>query len=415
MMPVQSKEILGQPLTLSNGVVIKNRMLKSAMSEVLATKRHEPTVMLDTLYRRWAEGGIGLSVTGNVMIDSKSLGEPRNVVVEDERNLEALKRWTAAGTVNDTHLWMQINHPGKQSPKLLCKEAVAPSALGYEGDMAQNFGVPRALEESEIEDLITRYGTTAAIAKKAGFTGVQIHGAHGYLVNQFLSPKHNIRTDQWGGSLENRMRFLMGVYESMRTAVGDKFPVSIKMNSADFQKGGFSEEDSMDVMQALSEAGINLIEVSGGTYEAAAMVGAIKKESTKKREAYFIQFAEEVRSRINTPLAVTGGFMTDEGMAEAIESGAVDMVGVARALALDPEFPNAILAGKGFQSTVHPIKTGINYIDRNSAMEMLYYESQFARIGKGKEPWPDMPAWVGMTMSLSRLGLQVLQARRVRT
>ena len=157
---------------------------------------------------------------------------------------------------------MQINHPGKQSPKSLSKEPVAPSAIPLSGGVAVAFNPPRALTEEEILDLIKRFGNTARIAK-AGFTGVQIHSAHGYLVNQFLSPHHNQREDQWGGNAENRMRFLMEVYHEMRRQVGDDFPIGIKLNSADFQRGGFTEEESMQVLKTIDEAGIDLIEISG--------------------------------------------------------------------------------------------------------------------------------------------------------
>ena len=254
-------KILGHPFKLNDRVTIKNRFFKSAMSEGLGDINNSPTEMLPRLYETWAKGGAGLLVTGNVMIDRQALGEPRNVVIEDESNLELLKRWAAAGTKNGTHLWMQINHPGKQIPKMLNKQPVAPSAVPLGYGLESFFAVPRALNGEEIENLIDRYGITAGIAKKAGFSGVQIHGAHGYLVSQFLSSHHNQRQDEWGGSLENRMRFVLAVYKSMRTHVGVEFPVSIKLNSADFQKGGFSEEESMSVVETLADAGLDLIEV----------------------------------------------------------------------------------------------------------------------------------------------------------
>lgn len=193
------------------------------------------------LYRRWSRGGAGLLMTGNVMIDRNALGEPGNIVIEDERDLPMLKRWAQAGTQVNTELWMQINHPGKQSPKSLSKQPVAPSAIPLSGGIEGAFNPPRALTEEEILDLIKRFVNTARIAKKAGFTGVQIHAAHGYLINQFLSPHHNQRNDQWGGNAENRMRFLMEVYREMRRQVGENFPIAIKLNSADFQRGGFTE------------------------------------------------------------------------------------------------------------------------------------------------------------------------------
>jgi len=289
-------QILSQPFTLPNGAVVKNRLAKSAMSEALGTTDNHVTDGLATLYRRWADGGIGLLITGNVMIDRRALGEPNNVALEDESDLELLKQWADAGTRNGTQLWMQINHPGKQVPKGLNAESVAPSAIPFGKEIAAFFATPRELTEAEILDIIARFGRTAAIAQKAGFSGVQIHGAHGYLVSQFLSGHHNQRTDQWGGNAENRRRFVLEVFKAIRAQTGPDFPVGIKLNSADFQKGGFTEEESLDVIRALSEAGIDMIEISGGTYEAPAMAGVKEvpvKDSTRRREAYFLEFAEK--------------------------------------------------------------------------------------------------------------------------
>ena len=275
--------ILSQNLYLPNGTIIKNRLLKSAMSEAMGSRDGAPTPALVHLYQAWADGGIGLCITGNVMIDAAALGEPGNVVIEDERHLEDLKSWAQAATSHGTQCWVQLNHPGKQAPKGLNKETVAPSAVPFRSDMQAFFATPRELTDAEIRNLIVRYAQSAAVVKKAGFTGVQIHGAHGYLVSQFLSPHHNTRTDEWGGSAEKRRRFVLEVFKAMRTAVGADFPVGIKLNSADFQRGGFTEEESMDTIRALSEAGIDLIEISGGTYEAPAMTGI--KMNQKPRQA----------------------------------------------------------------------------------------------------------------------------------
>jgi 2,4-dienoyl-CoA reductase-like NADH-dependent reductase (Old Yellow Enzyme family) len=190
---------LDQPLRLPCGAVLANRQLKSAMSESLATYDNRITDALVRLYERWAQGGIGVCVTGNVMVDRRALGEPGNVVLEDDRDMALLQRWAEAGRGHNTAIWMQLNHPGKQVPRGLNREAVSPSAVPFRPDLQRFFATPRALEAKEIEELVTRFATSAAFAKRAGFSGVQIHGAHGYLVSQFLSPHHNIREDAWGG------------------------------------------------------------------------------------------------------------------------------------------------------------------------------------------------------------------------
>jgi 2,4-dienoyl-CoA reductase-like NADH-dependent reductase (Old Yellow Enzyme family) len=383
---------LNQYLRLPNGHVLRNRLAKSSMSEALGTYNNHATPQLATLYQRWAQSGIGLLFTGNVMIDRRALGEPGNVVIEDESDLPILKQWAEAATNHGAALWVQLNHPGKQSPKGLNVTNLSPSAIPFREDMAAFFETPRAATNAEIEEIIQRFGRSAAIVKKAGFSGVQIHGAHGYLVSQFLSPHHNQRTDEWGGNPEKRRTFVLAVYAEIRRQVGPDFPVGIKLNSADFQKGGFTEEESMATIEALVNAGIDLIEISGGTYEAPAMSGAFnkpQKTSTAAREAYFLEFAEKVRSVVKVPLMVTGGFRSLAGMNAAIESGALDIVGLARLMAIDPDAPAALLNGRDSSQYVQPISTGIKAIDRMGLMEVLWYTRQLKRIAQGHNPRPN--------------------------
>ncbi|MBC7171193.1 MAG: NADH:flavin oxidoreductase/NADH oxidase family protein, partial [Polyangiaceae bacterium] len=381
-------------------------------SEALGTIDNRPTEALVRLYDRWARGGTGLLVTGNVMIDRRALGEPNNVALEDDRDLPMLKRWAEAGKQDGTHIWVQLNHPGKQVPKGLNREAVAPSAVPFAPHLAPLFAVPRALTVAEISDVVQRFGKSAALAKEAGFTGVQIHGAHGYLVSQFLSPHHNQRDDAYGGSLDNRFRFLSEVYQSIREAVGPSFPIGIKMNSADFQKGGFTEEEARVVMLRLSELGIDLIELSGGTYEAPVMAqGAPAKESTKKREAYFLELAERARADVSVPLAVTGGFRTRQGIEDALAAGALDVVGLGRSVALDPDLPKKILAGEEAVSAVRPLRTGIAPVDRAGFMEVGWYTRQIHRIGRGLEPRPNENALLAFLAILCSQGLRTLRTR----
>lgn len=408
--------VLSQPFTLPNGAVIKNRLFKSAMSEALGTRPGAATPELARLYGAWADGGIGLCVTGNVMVDRRALGEPGNVVIEDDRFLSELTAWAHAATRNGTQCWVQLNHPGKQAPKGLNKENIAPSAVPFRAEMQAFFPTPREMSDAEVRDVIGRFGKAAGLVRQAGFSGVQIHGAHGYLVSQFLSPHHNRRTDEWGGTPEKRRNFVLAVLAAMRAQVGPDFPIGIKLNSADFQRGGFTEEESLDTIRALSDAGIDLIEISGGTYEAPVMTGAKGqpksasgepvKESTKQREAYFLAFAEKARATVKTPLVVTGGFRSLEGMAEAITSGAVDFVGLARALALEPDVPNRLLRGEQPREQVKPLKTGIGFVDRMGLMEVTWYTGQLKRIGRGEAPKPkESPLWVFIKYIAAQAGL----------
>ncbi|MBQ0713578.1 MAG: NADH:flavin oxidoreductase/NADH oxidase family protein [Paraperlucidibaca sp.] len=378
---------LAVPLTLPNGATLPNRLAKSALSEAMGTMDNRVTQALVRLYQRWSAGGTGLLMTGNVMVDRRFLGEPGNVVIEDERDLPLLQEWAQAGRDYDTAIWVQLNHPGKQSPKGLNRENISPSAIPFKAEMQSFFATPREMTEAEILDTIARFANAAGIVKKAGFAGVQIHGAHGYLVSQFLSPRHNVREDGWGGTPEKRRRFVLELYAAMRAQVGADFPIGIKLNSADFQRGGFTEEESLATIKALADARIDLIEISGGTYEAPAMTGA--KASTIEREAYFLTFAETVREHISTPLMVTGGFRTLAVMQAALDSGALDLIGLGRPLAIEPDAANRLLAGEEMRYRVKPIKTGIGMVDRMAIMEVSWYTRQLHRMGNGKVPKPN--------------------------
>lgn len=415
--PVVATDLLNQTLHLPNGSVLRNRLAKAAMSETLGTYDNRPTSGLVQLYRRWASSGLGLVITGNVMIDRRALGEPGNVVIEDEADMNILRQWASAGTEPGADIWVQLNHPGKQSTKGLNAYNIAPSAVPFREDMAALFETPREATTAEIQDIIKRFGRSAAICKKAGFSGVEIHGAHGYLISQFLSPHHNRRSDEWGGSPEKRRRFVLAVYAEVRRQVGADFPVAIKLNSADFLREGFSEEESMETIRALAEAGIDLIEISGGTYEAPAMGGAMeesKKASTVAREAYFLEFAEKVRATVTVPLMVTGGFRTAAGMNAALRSGALDVVGLARLLAIDPDAPAALLQGGDSPQQVRAISTGLKFVDRMGIMEVLWYERQLKRIATGEEPRPDENGLSAFLKSALISGWGTFRTRRLR-
>jgi 2,4-dienoyl-CoA reductase-like NADH-dependent reductase (Old Yellow Enzyme family) len=408
-------QTLGQPLTLPGGTVLKNRFAKSAMSETMGTVDNHVTEELIRLYQRWARGGTGLLITGNVMIDTRHIGEPHNVAVEDERDLELLQRWADGVTRQGGQIWMQLNHPGKQIPKMLATgDTLAPSSVPFAPELASYFKTPRALTEDEIRDVIDRFARTASIAKKAGFTGVQIHGAHGYLVSQFLSGHHNQRTDQWGGSLDNRMRFPLEVYRAVRRAVGPDFPVGIKLNSADFQRGGFTEDESMTVAETLAGEGLDLLEVSGGNYESPKMSGRGVRESTRQREAYFLDYAEQVRARVAVPLMVTGGFRSAEGMGAAVDSGATDVVGLARPLAVEPDLPRRILDGENRTSVVEPRLTGIKAIDEIAMMEVLWFARQLHRMGKGRDPVRNESVLLAFIRSLTTMAFRSTRTRRMK-
>ncbi len=374
--------MLFQTFTFPNGKIAKNCFFKSAMEEQL-TQNNRHSQKLVQLYDVWAKGGAGVLVTGNVMVAQNGKGSLHDVVLSDERDLPLLQQWATAGTQNDTLLIMQINHAGKQSPKILSPEPVAPSAVPLVG-MDGFINPPRELKETEIELLIQQFITTAQIAEKAGFSGVQIHGAHGYLISQFLSPHHNHRHDKWGGSLENRMRLLLAIYQGIRQAVQAEFLVGVKLNSADFQKGIFDETESVQVVQKLSKLGIDFIEISGGNYESPEMLTA--KASTQKREAFFLDYAEKARAVSQVPLIITGGFRTQSAMEAALQSKQLDFIGIARLFVLMPDLPNQMQRGCYQTIRTERIKTGFAPIDNKvgAVLEMDWYMTQMALNAVGK-------------------------------
>jgi 2,4-dienoyl-CoA reductase-like NADH-dependent reductase (Old Yellow Enzyme family) len=212
------------------------------------------------------------------------------------------------------------------------------------------------MTEEDILDVIDRFVFAAKIARDTGFTGVQFHSAHGYLLSEFLSPDINNRTDAWGGSIKNRARIHLEIIKRCRQEVGEDFPISVKLNSADFQKGGFSPDESIKVAQMLENAGVDIIEISGGTYEQPKLIGVEasinskrseqRKESTIAREAYFLEYAQDIRKAVSIPLMVTGGFRTREGINDALQSNVCQIVGIGRPLCADPYCIKKMISGE---------------------------------------------------------------------
>ena len=351
-------ELINESFTLPCGQVIKNRICKAAMTERIAKGNNLAHHGHANLYDRWADGNIGISLTGNVQVDRRNLEGPANVVIDKnnyKEQFDALKAWSKAGTKNNTQLWMQISHAGRQTPGEINSSPMAPSDIGLKIP-GKNFGTPTPMTEEDILDVIDRFVFTAKIARDTGFTGVQFHSAHGYLLSEFLSPDINNRTDAWGGSIENRARIHLEIIKRCRHEVGEDFPISVKLNSADFQKGGFSPDESIKVAQMLENAGVDIIEISGGTYEQPKLIGVEasinakrsekRKESTIAREAYFLEYAQDIRKAVSIPLMVTGGFRTREGINDALQSNVCQIVGIGRPLCADPYCIKKMISGE---------------------------------------------------------------------
>ena len=423
---------LGQPLSLPCGATLPNRIAKAAMTEGLATPDGVPTDKLDRLYGVWSDGGAGLLLSGNIQVDRAHLERPGNVVIDAEPDAamrEALASWARAATRGGNHFWAQINHAGRQTQKMINPAPKAPSAVTV-GLPGGRFGRPVPLTVDEIADIVRRFGLAAAACKAAGFTGVQIHAAHGYLFSQFLSPRTNLREDAYGGSLENRARALLECVASVRAAVGPEFPIAVKINSADFQKGGFAFEDSLQVVQWLEAAGVDLIEISGGTYEQPKLIGVegveasaeqFVKESTRAREAYFVDFAQAMQAKVQVPLMVTGGLRRRDVMEQVITEGSADVVGLARPMCVVTDAPKQLLEGLDelprYEKELSLLPGWLAFLSEVKLVKMVatfavqyWYYAQIDELGVAGKPAPEMSVFAA-TRRLMALEKKLLAGR----
>lgn len=397
-------------LTLPCGAMIPNRIAKAAMEENMADDDHAPSAGLLRLYQAWAEGEAGLIITGNVMVDARAMTGPGGVVLEDDCHLDRFRAWSHAARSRGAGVWMQINHPGRQMPAALGQETLAPSAIALDlGKQSSRFRMPREMTEHDIAQVERRFVATARLAERAGFTGVEIHAAHGYLLSQFLSPLSNRRHDRWGGSLENRARLLLDIVRGVRAAVAPGFAVAVKLNSADFQRGGFSPEDARAVVEMLAPLGVDLVELSGGSYEAPAMMGAGRDEHTLAREAYFLEFAREIAAVAQMPLMVTGGIRRREVAQKVIDSG-IAMAGIGTALAIEPGLPRNWRLGRPDVPTLKPITWKNKPLAATAHMAAVKY--QLTRLSRQRRTAPGVwPVWA-LIVSQADAGRRARRYRR---
>ena len=408
-----TENLLFTPITLPNGTTIKNRFFKSAMSEGMGTRDFQPKKNIATLYKRWAEGGTGLIITGNIMVDPKGTAEPGNIVFDKNSNMEILKDWAKQGQQHGAKVMVQLNHPGKQAPKTVSKQTVAPSAVPLGNGLNKLFCTPRALTTSEVEELVQKFVTSAKVAKEAGFSGVQIHAAHGYLISQFLSPHDNRRTDKYGGSLENRMRFLKEIYLGMREELGKDFTIGIKINSTDFKEDGLTEEDSLKTIIELANLGLDFVEISGGTYERPAMMGATSKSTN---QVFFAEYSKKLKQKIEIPVVVTGGIRSINAMNTLLNNNTTDFIGIARPLTIDPNIPNKIKQGTYTIVETTRVSTGVKKLDKifGSLLGIVYYQVLMQNIAKGKKPKATKNAWPSLIQAVYSQGLAVLFPQRAK-
>ncbi|MFD0067463.1 NADH:flavin oxidoreductase/NADH oxidase family protein [Streptomyces sp. NPDC127574] len=377
---------LFSPLTLRSGQVLKNRIAKAAMEENMAGDGQLPDWQLLSLYQHWATGGTGLLITGNVMVHAEALTGPAGVVLDKDAPLEPFADWAKAAKSGGGAIWMQINHPGRQVASDMPGVVWGPSDVGVSlGKHSSRFGRPTAMTPKQIKDSVTRYAVTARRAEEAGFDGVEVHAAHGYLLSQFLSPLVNKRTDRWGGSLENRARMLLDIVRAVRAAVSPSFAVAVKLNSADFQRGGFDADDARQVIEMLEPLGVDLVELSGGSYESPAMTGRPADNRTQAREAYFLDLAKDLVKTSPIPLMLTGG-ITRRATADKVLDSGVAVVGMGTALAITPDLPSRWRQGREADRHMRPVTWSDKALASTASMAQVRH--QMRRIARGSNPKP---------------------------
>lgn len=395
---MSSPSLLFDPVTLPGGQTLKNRIAKAAMEEALAEPGQLPGSASQVLYRRWAEGGTGLLITGNVMVAGDALTGPAGLVLEPATPLAPYRAWAAAAHAGSAKIWMQINHPGRQVYASLGNPGFAPSVVPLQlGKHGKLFAPIRALAFDEIQAIVQRFAFTARAAHEAGFDGVQIHAAHGYLLSQFLSPLANRRTDGYGGTIERRARLLLEVVRAVKAAVPPGFAVAVKLNSADFQRGGFSEDDALAVLEMLNAKGIDLLELSGGSYESPAMQGRTADGRTLGREAYFLEFAQRLAKVARMPLMTTGGIRR-RAIAERVLAGGMSLVGLGTALAYEPDLPER---WRHAEAVAEPVPVTWKNKGLASLATMATARRQLHRMGAGLAP--SARVWPSFSLLIDRL------------
>lgn len=397
-------------LTLPSGLTVNNRLIKAAMTECLAGPDNTSNIKHATLYRRWAEGGVGAQITGNIQVDRRHLEDPRNIVCDassSNAEISCLADMAQAGQASGCRMIAQLSHAGRQTPKVVNSRPQAPSAVSVKLPGGQ-FAQPRAMTDAEIHETIAAFGNATRVMQATGFDGVQIHAAHGYLISQFLSPLANRREDHWGGSLEARSRLLIEIVRAAKREARGTFAVGVKLNSSDFQKGGYSFDDCLQVVDLLNAEGLDFLEVSGGNYEQPRMAGMDGleggaqdnvRESTRAREAYFSVYAKLEKGRARMPVMVTGGFRTKAAMDGVLEDGEADFIGLGRPLCSNPDAPRQLLSNEAqsIDAIEQSLRLGPSrWLGPNSPIGLIqsingfgmmgWYAAQIDRLADGKEP-----------------------------
>ena len=319
--------------TRINGMVLENRLVRSATWEGMCDPEGRPGKKLTSLYRELARGGVGLIITGYTFVSPEGKQLPGKMGIHKDGFAAVMKEMTRAVHDAGSKLCIQLVHAGGQTDTQNAgQRPIAPSSVKTD----QYPEVPAEMSADNIATVITAFANGARRAQKWGFDAVQIHGAHGYLINQFLSPLTNRRQDKYGGSFENRCRFLIEVYEAIRSAVGPGFPVMIKLNGSDNIEGGFRIDDAVLTAKVLDSTGIDCIEVSGGTPASGELNPVRQKIDSPEKEAYNLPLARRIKAAVGCPVMVVGGFRSFTVAEQAIRETA-NYISMARPFIREPQ------------------------------------------------------------------------------
>ncbi|HWR58130.1 MAG TPA: NADH:flavin oxidoreductase [Thermodesulfovibrionales bacterium] len=334
--------MLFEPFSFS-GLNLKNRLVRSATYEKRANEDGFVTEGVIELYEELASGGIGFIITGNALVHPSGRSVAQMLCVHSDIYIQGLRKLTTAVHSLDGLIAVQLVHGGRQSFPILLggNDPIAPSAV-Y--DTSTRI-MPRAMTDPEIWDIVDAFADAARRGRISGFDAVQIHGAHGYLVSEFLSPHTNRRDDYWGGDEERRFHFLEELYKAMRKEVGEDYPLMIKMNADDLIDGGLKADEAVRIAMRLEEMGLDAVEVSGGMYESGRKT-AQPDIMRREEEAYFRRYGGMFKSKLEIPVMLVGGMRSQSVMEDVLQKGEADMISIARPLIREPNLPNRLKEGK---------------------------------------------------------------------
>jgi len=338
--------------TKIGSIKLKNRFVSSATVECMISKDNSITDKYLKVYRSLSKGGVGLIIPGNYFVNKTGVAVARNLVIDNDSVIGDLRKLTDIVHENDARIIAQLNHGGRQcDPKVIGQTPLCPSPVK---DWLSGIR-PRQINTEEIEEIIKSFAEAALRVKLAGFDGVQLNAAHGYLINQFLSSRTNRRKDDWGGTLENRMRFIIEVYMAIRNQVGKEFPVLVKINASDNIKSGVTLPESIALSKKLDEMGIDAIEISGGIRETGftttkgdipddlllnnfnmlqgflfRFIKSKLEKAAQFQEGYHLDQATAIKKNVNVPVILVGGLRKKIMMENILEQGHADLVSMSR-------------------------------------------------------------------------------------